>query len=220
VPFAGVVIANELLDNLPFRLVERTATGWDEIRVAEDDGSFVEERVRASDELVAECRHVAPDDVPAGTRLPVPTGVRRWLRDCADVLARGALVVIDYFEPVTELVARGATAWLRTYREHAPGVTPLQAPGEQDITSDVPLEYLVHAASRVGLDVTATATQADWLRAHDIDDLVADARRGWDERAHVGDLEALRHRSRVGEASALLDPAGLGAHRVAVFRPA
>jgi SAM-dependent MidA family methyltransferase len=219
VPFTGVVVANELVDNLPFRLVERTGAGWDEIRVAEEGGAFVEERVPASDELVAECRQVAPDDVPAGTRLPVPTGARRWLRDCAGVLVRGALVVVDYVEPVAELAARGATAWLRTYRDHAPGVLPLQAPGEQDITSDVPLEYLVHAADRVGLTVALVATQADWLRAHGVDDLVAEARRGWDERAHVGDLEALRHRSRVGEAAALLDPAGLGAHRVVVFRP-
>jgi hypothetical protein len=47
---------------------------------------------------------------------------------------------------------------------------------------------------------------------------VAAARAQWDERAHIGDLEAMRHRSRVTEAAALLDPAGLGAHRVFVFR--
>ncbi len=29
----------------------------------------------------------------------------------------------------------------------------------------------------------------------------------------------MKHRSRVTEASALTDPAGLGAHRVLVFRP-
>jgi hypothetical protein len=46
---------------------------------------------------------------------------------------------------------------------------------------------------------------------------VADAREQWDARAHVGDLEALRHRSRVSEAAALVDRAGLGAHRVLVF---
>jgi hypothetical protein len=57
-------------------------------------------------------------------------------------------------------------------------------------------------------------TQADWLRAHGIDDLVAEGRRTWAERAHVGDLAALAARSRIGEAEALLDPAGLGAFRV------
>jgi SAM-dependent MidA family methyltransferase len=220
VPFTGVVVANELLDNLPFRLVERSSDGWTEVRVAEIGGAFVEELVPASDELVTECRVVAPDDVPPGTRLPVPSGARRWLRECANVLERGALVMIDYVEPIAELVARGSTAWLRTYREHERGGPPLVAPGAQDITSDLPLEYLVHAAGRVGLALDSVSTQAGWLRALGVQDLVADARRGWDERAHVGDLDALRHRSRVGEASALLDPSGLGAHRVLVFRPA
>jgi SAM-dependent MidA family methyltransferase len=220
VPVIGVVVANELLDNLPFRLVERSRDGWNEVRVAEADGELAEELVSASDELVAECRIVAPDDVPVGTRLPVPSGVRDWLRECANVLDRGALVVIDYVVPVAEVVGRGGVAWLRTYHEHTRGTHPLAAPGEQDITSDVPLEYLVHAAARVGLTLDTAASQADWLRDLGIDELVADARREWDDRAHVGDLEALRHRSRVSEASALLDPSGLGAHRVLVFRPA
>ena len=33
-PVTGVVVANELADNLPFRIVERAAGGWNEIRVA------------------------------------------------------------------------------------------------------------------------------------------------------------------------------------------
>ena len=57
-------------------------------------------------------------------------------------------------------------------------------------------------------------TQADWLRAHGIDELVEEGRRVWEERKHVGDLEAMRARSRVNEADALLDPAGLGGFRV------
>ncbi len=36
-PATGVVIANELADNLPFRIVERTAGGWNEIRVGGRD---------------------------------------------------------------------------------------------------------------------------------------------------------------------------------------
>ncbi len=32
----GLVLANELFDNLPFRVVERTAVGWSEVRVDHD----------------------------------------------------------------------------------------------------------------------------------------------------------------------------------------
>jgi hypothetical protein len=43
---------------------------------------------------------------------------------------------------------------------------------------------------------------------------VGEARDAWQARAHIGDLEALKHRSRLTEAQALTDPSGLGAFRV------
>ena len=63
--------------------------------------------------------------------------------------------------------------------------------------------------------VATLATQAEFLRSHGVDELVEEGRRIWTERAHLGDLEALRARSRVTEAEALLDPAGLGGYLVA-----
>ena len=81
--------------------------------------------------------------------------------------------------------------------------------GRQDVTCEVALDQL--ALVRKPSTVTA---QADWLRAHGLDDLVATARATWAERAHLGDLAALAARSRVTEADALIDPAGLGAFRV------
>jgi hypothetical protein len=56
-------------------------------------------------------------------------------------------------------------------------------------------------------------SQAAFLRAHGIDELADAARSAWQARAHIGDVEALRHRSRLSEAAALTDPAGLGAFR-------
>jgi SAM-dependent MidA family methyltransferase len=94
----------------------------------------------------------------------------------------------------------------------------LADPGEQDVTIDVPHEYLVHAAARAGFQLELDVNQAEWLRGLGSDQLVEAARREWDARAHVGDLEALKHRSRVSEGAALVDAAGLGAHRVLVFR--
>ena len=61
---------------------------------------------------------------------------------------------------------------------------------------------------------TTDRSQADFLAAHGIGALVDEGRRIWAERAHLGDLEALRGRSRIAEAEALTDPAGLGAFRV------
>jgi hypothetical protein len=59
-------------------------------------------------------------------------------------------------------------------------------------------------------------TQGDWLRSLGVDELVEEARAAWHGRA-VTDLAAVAARSRVHEADALLDPAGLGAHRVTIL---
>ena len=254
VGLTGVVLANELLDNLPFRVVERADDGWLEVRVgvAPDSDQLVELLVPASSDLTVEADLVAagavppgagspgagspgagspgagspgtgspgpvsPSRVPTGTRLPVPSAARAWMHDCARSISRGYLVIVDYAGTARDLVDRGSDGWLRTYREHSRGGRPLAAPGEQDITYDLPLEYIIHVAGRAGWDLVLSTNQADWLRSLGMDDLVATARAEWDARAHIGDLEALRHRSRVTEAAALTDPSGLGDHRVLLF---
>ena len=82
----------------------------------------------------------------------------------------------------------------------------------------MPVEHLVHAAGAKPLPARrGTRPSASGCRRSGVDELVADARRRWDERAAVGDLEALAARSWVSEAAALTDPAGLGGHAVFVF---
>jgi NADH dehydrogenase [ubiquinone] 1 alpha subcomplex assembly factor 7 len=213
----GVVIANELFDNLPFRIVERTPREWLEVRIGVEAHDFVEVLVPAADELATEADLVANGAVPAGARIPVPTALPAWFRRGALALHGGVLVIIDYCATVAELVERGSDGWLRTYRDHGRGASPLVGVGEQDITIDVPLEYLVHAAARAGFGLRADLGQAEWLRDLGLEELVDDARARWDARAGVGDLEAMRHRSRISEAAALTDVGGLGAHRVLVF---
>jgi SAM-dependent MidA family methyltransferase len=217
--FSGLVVANELLDNLPVRVVERTDAGWAEVRVSlAPDGGFVDVAVPATPELAAEAEAVAGTaPVPVGARLPVPEAVAEWLAQLGFVLRQGEVVLVDYLAPVEELVARGQAGWLRTYRGHGRGVGPLDAPGTQDITCDVPVEYLESVARRAGFDVDRVMTQADWLDGLGIGELVEAGRDTWRARAHLGDLEAIAGRSRVGEADALTDAAGLGAHRVIVL---
>jgi NADH dehydrogenase [ubiquinone] 1 alpha subcomplex assembly factor 7 len=216
----GVVLANELLDNLPVRIVERADDGWLEVRVAVDDqGRFVEAVVPAVGELDAAADEVAAGTrVPHGARLPVPVALREWLTRAATVLAHGEIVLIDYVASVDELLARGQQAWMRTYRDHGRGTDPLDAPGSQDITSDVPLEYLRAAATRAGLSIATDVSQAEWLQSLGIDALVDEGTATWNERAHIGDLAAVEARSRAQEAAALVDPTGLGAHRVMTLR--
>jgi SAM-dependent MidA family methyltransferase len=213
-PFVGVVVANELLDNLPFRIVERADGGWLETRVGE---GFAEMAVPADEALAAEADAlVANVTVPAGARLPIQTAMKEWLGDVGAVLRRGAVAVIDYAAPLEELLARGQDGWLRTYRAHGPGGRPLERPGSQDITADVGLEALRRAAGRAGFAVMEEDSQAEWLRSLGVEVLVEEARAAWHARSG-NDLAALKARSLVHEAEALTDPSGLGAHRVLVL---
>ncbi len=201
---ATVVLANELLDNLPFGVAQWDGGRWLEVRVGLLGPDRFEEVLVPID---AELGYA----VPTGTRVPIPRGMAEWWRACDGVVQHGFVLVVDYTTTLSELVSR---PWLRTYRAHSIGTDPLDAPGEQDITADLVLEQLDDAAAfpRVCAD-----RQADWLRALGIDELVGEGRRTWEAGAERGDIDALAGRSRSAEAAALTDPGGLGAHRVILF---
>lgn len=203
----GVVVANELLDNLPFRLLARRSDGWDEVRVGLDGSRLVEVPVPAEPGVALAADRLAPG-APAGGRIPLQEAAARWLREALALCRRGRVVVFDYAGTTADMATRPQPEWLRTYRDHRRGGHPLEAPGDQDITCEVAVDQL--AAVR---PLAADRTQAAFLRDFGIDELAAAARAGWRARAHVGDLQALRHLSRVHEASALTDPAGLGGFR-------
>lgn len=215
----GVVLANELFDNLTVCVVERTADGWREVRVDTDDERFVEVLVPASPVLAAESDAVAEGAVvPVGARLPVPLAARAWLESVGAMLHRGDVILFDYLDTASSLAARGQESWMRTYRAHQRGGDALEAPGSQDITCDVPLEYVRRVSARVGLPIVEYLPQREWMGRHGIAELVAEGDRIWQEGAARGDLQALAGRSRGVEAAALTDPGGLGAHRVLVLR--
>ena len=215
----GVVVANELFDNLVFGIAERTQHGWSEVRVAKAAaGGFGEVLVPAEREDALALDAVTEGlVVAAGARLPLPRGIDAWLASCSRMLQHGFVIAIDYVDGARGVLERGPHDWLRTYRGHVRGGSPLAEPGAFDITADVVREQLLHASRRVGMRFVSEQSQAEWLGELGIGALAEAGRRTWEARAHIGDLEALAGRSRVSEADALTDPAGLGAHRVFTF---
>jgi SAM-dependent MidA family methyltransferase len=208
-PFDGVIVANELLDNLPFRLAVHDGS-WQEAYVAvsgSGDAMRFVEVLRPFTTVPG----VLPRSAVLGARAPVQEQAVAWVHEAQRRLRRGRLVVFDYTAPSTGLVAqRPWRSWLRTYRHHERGVHYLAEPGSQDVTAEVMVDQLVAG----GCPPDAVRSQAQWLQRWGIDDLVEEGRRVWVERSAVGDLSALRARSRVREAEALLDPDGLGAFDV------
>jgi SAM-dependent MidA family methyltransferase len=205
-PLDGVVLANELLDNVPFGLLERSAGGWLAVEVGPGPAEVL---VPAAEEDEALADRLAPD-APAGGRVPVQRRAAAWLQSALGVLRHGRVVVVDYADSTPSLARRPWLDWVRTYRAHGRGGHPLDAPGTQDVTCEVAVDQLAALVRPPDAD----RSQAEWLAASGLDDLVAEARATWHERASLGDLQALKARSRVSEADALTDPTGLGAFRV------
>jgi SAM-dependent MidA family methyltransferase len=207
-PYTGVVVANELLDNLPFRLLERRDGAWHELRVGEGPDGFELVAVAAHETDVAVATELAPD-APDGGWVPLQETAAAWLRSALALLERGVVTVIDYAATTASLAHRPHGTWLRTYRRHGRGGDALVEPGSQDITSEVAIDQLARVRHPA-----RERSQGEFLAAHGIDTLVDQARAAWEARAHIGDLEALKHRSRIHEAAALIDPEGMGAFRV------
>ncbi|MFZ8996895.1 MAG: SAM-dependent methyltransferase [Ilumatobacteraceae bacterium] len=202
-PIEGVVLANELLDNLPFRLAVHDG-GWREAFVVRlPDGRLVEQLSAPFDPLPP----MLPANAPHGARAPLHDEASAWVAAARRSVRRGSVIAFDYCVARTaELVGRPWREWLRTYRSHERGAHYLAAVGEQDIPTEVAVDQLP--------EPDVVRSQSQWLQLHGIDELVDEGRRVWAERASRPDLEAIRMRSRVSEAEALLDPSGLGGFSV------
>ena len=202
VPF-GMVIANELLDNLPFRILERTASGWKEVVVAlSENGEFASELIGEGDSQLAAT--LAPN-APVGARIPLQEQASAWVRQACELIGRGRVIVFDYGATTAELAERNG--WLRTYAKHGKGTSPLACPGQQDITSDVAFDQLPPPAS--------LQTQADFLQDWGIQSLVAEGQKEWQRNAATPTTEALIARSRPTEAQTLCDPTTFGNYKAA-----
>jgi SAM-dependent MidA family methyltransferase len=207
-PLDAVVIANELLDNVPFRLAVFDG-GWREVAVAAArSGGFVEIAIEPDPAW-----DWFPVSVPHGTRLPVQDQAADWVSSARDLLRQGSVIAFDYCTTTTaELVGRPWREWLRTYRAQARGEHYLADPGAQDITAQVCIDQLPAA--------TLVQSQAQFLRQWGIDELVEEGRLTWASSAARPDVRALSMRSRVRESEALVDLNGLGAFRALVWRGA
>ena len=187
--------ANELLDNLPFDLLEGDGECWKEVCIGLMNDQFVETLMGESKESVG----LPP---VKGARIPVQNKAHNWVENALETIVSGSLLVIDYASTTQEMSQRPQDSWLRTFKKHSRGNNPLDNIGNQDITVEVAIDQLPNGAS--------VSTQRDFLKNQGIDSLVEEGRHIWKEFSSVGDLKAVKARSRITEAEALLDPNGLG----------
>ena len=208
----GVVIANELLDNLPMALAQMVDGEWRErwVGLDEDDLTFVDAapRVEVLDWLDA---YAGP--VEDGGWVEVQLAARAWVADLLERLEMGAVLLFDYGDTAEGLSNRRTDGTIRTYRAHHLGPHPLQEPGVTDITADVDFSALLdlHPSARLH-------RQDDFLSSLGLRDHLSELRRAELAAGRDGnETERLRLRTMNVEAETLLHPRGLGDFRVLEF---
>jgi len=205
-PITGVILANELLDNLPFRLFVFDGSWMEAFVTQATGGQFVE--VLRTPDVVPSC---LPKAAPLGSRAPIQDAAASWVRDCLSKIDHGRLLSFDYCSALTaELALTPWREWLRTYRDHGRGTHYLSDPGSQDITTQVTLDQLPTGFS--------TSTQAEFLKQWGINELVREGADHWESLKHAPDVAAMKMRSRSSEAVIISDTDYLGCFVVSVWK--
>jgi SAM-dependent MidA family methyltransferase len=205
----GVVLANELVDNLPMAIAQMVDGQWRERWVGVEGHQLVfvdaVPRPEVQDWLDSYAGPVAE-----GGWVEVQMAARSWLSDVLDRLDEGVALVIDYGDTAENLESRRSDGTLRTYRAHHLGPHPLDQPGATDITADVNFSALLDLAPNAQLH-----RQDDFLVSLGLRARLSELRRAELEAARAGDwVERLRLRTLKTEAETLLHPRGLGDFRV------
>lgn len=205
----GVVIANELLDNLPMALAQRVDGDWRErwVGIDGDDLVFVDAAPRPQ---VLDWLTSYSGPVDDGGWVEVQIAAREWLTDVLQRLDEGRILLFDYGDTADGLANRRRDGTLRTYRAHHLGPHPLDEPGETDITADVNFSAFLDLHPE-----TKLTRQEEFLSELGLRDRLSGLRVAELAAIRSGDdMERLRLRTLKTEAETLLHPRGLGDFRV------
>ncbi len=193
-----LVLANELLDNLPFRRLRGTSAGTKEVLIGLDEDHLVEHLADPS----------PGDDVALGDgeEVVIPEGALSSIEEIAARLAHpGYALLIDYGgvgEP-------GGPP--HGYRAHRPIEDLLDRPGSSDITSGVDFELIGAHAEKQGLIAFPSVTQRHALTQLGFDRWVREQLRWQAELLSRREgLDAVRAWSGRSRATLLVDPSALG----------
>ncbi|MDD2872639.1 MAG: SAM-dependent methyltransferase [Azoarcus sp.] len=167
--FAGVVVANEVLDVMPVHLVVSRADGVFErgvVLTESEDGVVFRWGDSPAEGAVLDAARAL--DLPAPAEGEYLTEInlagQAWMASWADRLQQGAMLLIDYGYPCAEyyLPSRSNGTLLCYYRHHA-HADPFLWPGLNDITEFVNFTAMAEAAYDAGLDVLGYTSQAQFL---------------------------------------------------------
>ena len=177
--FDGFVVANELLDAMPvsrFRIAEE---GYEESFVTQTDEGL-EERFHPveSPPLGAAVERVDEQagGLPTGFVSELNLRQASWLQSLSAVVQRGVVILVDYGYAAREYYHpdRNRGTLMCHYRHRAHD-DPFRWVGLQDITAHVDFTAAARAAVESGFHLGGYTTQAHFLLANGLDELLADS---------------------------------------------
>jgi SAM-dependent MidA family methyltransferase len=199
-PMSGVMLANEVLDALPFHRFALHEEDMLDIGVGlSDAGQFVEALRPVDGALREALLATLPELLPEGYRSEICLRVHPWIGSVGAAIDHGVVLLFDYGLPRAQYYhPQRDRGTLRCHYRHRAHDDPLINVGMQDITAWVDFTRVADAALAGGLDVAGFSTQAAFLLASGIDKLIENA---------ADDVERAR---RASEARQLLMPGEMG----------
>ena len=182
--FAGVVVANELLDAMPVQLFEWQAdaeVALQEMGVTWVDGQFAW-APRPADSVLTETvtalrNRLGPEGAQwhSPYRSEVCPAQQAWMRTLADCMTAGVVMLLDYgfAEPEYYHPQRDQGTLMCHYR-HRSHADPFLWPGLSDITAHVDFTALARAATAEGFSLVGYTSMAAFLLNAGLLDELAD----------------------------------------------
>lgn len=168
-PLDGVVIANEILDALPVKIIKTVAGQIYERRVQLLDDRFAWLDMPADPALVEHVRSILSNDIihrEAEYVSEINIGLDPWIADLARLMGNSVALIIDYGYPRSEYYhPQRSNGTLQCYFRHRKHDDPFWFPGLQDITASVDFTHVAEAADSCDLRVLGFAEQASFLLA-------------------------------------------------------
>lgn len=196
-PLPGIAFGNEILDALPFHLIQRVSGNWQQLAVtAQTNGalSLIPQDIPENSPLAHST--VLQHDFKDGYQTEIRTNFRPFLESLASCLENGLLLFFDYGFAAPEYYdSQRSTGTLRTFSNHQAAEDPLERPGEIDITAHVDFTNLAHAAGEIDYSATEFATQGSHL-THLAKELILSG--GMDDTKRIAQFQSLTHPAHLG----------------------
>lgn len=172
----GIIIANEVLDAMPVNRFVKVSN--DEIlesyidldnQDSKEELKLKETFIKTSNhKLIEHVKNILPSDLfPYISEINL--FVEPWIKECANMLNQGAMLIFDYGFPEHEYYHPDRnTGTLMCHYKHLTHPNALINVGLQDITAHVDFTHVANKAFKAGFEVSGYVNQASFLIANDL----------------------------------------------------